>query len=152
MFMARMKIRFPDQSVKDFDGPLTPAKIARSISNSLAGKAMAAVVDNSLVDLSYPISRDSSVRILTFDDPEGREIFWHSSAHIMASAVLELFPETKLAIGPAIPDDFSFRFYYDLDLPHKLTDIDLAAIEQKMQQIIKKTSRSKEARKTGWRR
>lgn len=136
--MARMKIKFPDQTVKDFDGPLTPGLIARSISNSLAGKAVAAAVDSSLVDLSYPISRDSSVRILTFDDPEGREIFWHSAAHVMASAVLELFPETKLAIGPAIPDDFSYRFYYDLDLPRKLTDDDLVAIERKMQQIVKK--------------
>ncbi len=136
--MAKMKIKFPDQSVKNFDSPLTPAEIAKSISNSLARKAVVAVVDGRVVDLSYPISRDSSVRILTFDDPEGKEAFWHSSAHLMASAVLELFPETKLAIGPAIPDDFSFRFYYDLDLPHKLTDNDLIAIEKKMQQIVKK--------------
>jgi threonyl-tRNA synthetase len=138
LFMAKMKIKFPDQSVKNFDSPLTPAEIAESISNSLARNALAAVVDGKIVDLSYPISRDSSVRILTFDDPEGKEAFWHSSAHLMASAVLELFPETKLAIGPAIPDDFSFRFYYDLDLPHKLTDTDLAAIENKMRQIAKK--------------
>ena len=136
--MAKMKIKFPDQSVKDFDGPLTPAEIAKSISNSLARRALVAVVDGRVVDLSYPISRDSSVRILTFDDPEGREIFWHSSAHLMASAVLELFPGAKLAIGPAIPDDFSSRFYYDLDLQHKLTDKDLIAVEKKMQQIVKK--------------
>ncbi len=137
MFMVRMKIKFPDQSVKDFDGPLTAVEIAKSISNSLARKALAAIVDGRVVDLSYPISGDSSVRILTFDDAEGREVFWHSSAHLMASAVLGLFPETKLAIGPAIPDDFSFRFYYDLDLQHKLTDNHLVAIEQKMRQIVK---------------
>ena len=138
MFMSKLKIKFPDQTEKAYDGPRTPAEIAGSISNSLARKALAAIVDGKVVDLSYPIDRDSSLRILTFDDPEGREVFWHSSAHLMASAVLELHPEAKLAIGPAIPDDFSFRFYYDIDLPEKLSDDDLRAIEEKMKEIVKK--------------
>jgi threonyl-tRNA synthetase len=133
--MANIKIKFPDNSVRDFEIPLTPAKIAESISRSLAQKALAAVVDGKVVDLSYPIFSDSEVRILTFDDPQGKEVFWHSSAHLMASAIMQLFPETKLAIGPAIPDDFSARFYYDLDIAHKLTDTDLAMIEQKMAEI-----------------
>ncbi len=136
--MANVRIKFPDNSVKDFEAPLTPAKIAASISRSLAQKALAAIVDGRIVDLSYPISKDSEVRILTFDDPQGREVFWHSSAHLMASAVMELFPETKLAIGPAIPDDFSARFYYDLDIPQKLTDADLEKIEKKMAEIVAK--------------
>lgn len=136
--MSRLKIKFPDQTEKAYDGPRTPAEIARSISNSLARRALAAVVDGKVVDLSYPINRDISLRILTFDDPEGREVFWHSSAHLMASAVLELYPDAKLAIGPAIPDDFSFRFYYDFDLPEKLTDEDLRAIENKMMEIVKR--------------
>jgi threonyl-tRNA synthetase len=136
--MATVKIKLPDNSVKDFESPLTPAKIAVSISRSLAQKALAAIVDGRVVDLSYPISKDSEVRILTFDDPQGREVFWHSSAHLMASAVVELFPETRLAIGPAIPDDFSARFYYDLDIPYKLTDADLEKIEKRMAEIAGK--------------
>lgn len=133
--MSKLKIKFPDGSFREFDSPITPGKIADSISRKLGKAAMAAFVDDQLVDLSFSISDDSSVRILTYDDPEGREVFWHSSSHLMASAVMELFPETKLAIGPAIPDDFSSRFYYDLDLPQKLTDTDLEAIESKMREI-----------------
>ncbi|HBZ02112.1 MAG TPA: threonine--tRNA ligase [candidate division Zixibacteria bacterium] len=133
--MANIKIKFPDGSTRDFESPITPGKIAESISRSLAQKALAAEIDGKVVDLAYPISHDSEVRILTFDDPHGREVFWHSSAHLMASAIMELFPETKLAIGPAIPDDFSARFYYDLDLPHKLTEVDLEKIEKKMAEI-----------------
>ncbi|UCE67826.1 MAG: threonine--tRNA ligase [Candidatus Zixiibacteriota bacterium] len=130
-----IKVKFPDGSRKEFKEDVTPAEIARSISNSLVKKALGAVVNGSIVDLSHPISADCSLRILTFDDPEGREIFWHSSAHLMASAVLKLFPDTKLAIGPAVPDDFSSRFYYDLDMNHKLAEEDLDAIEKKMQEL-----------------
>jgi threonyl-tRNA synthetase len=136
--MATLKIKLPDNSTKDFESPLTPAGIAHSISRTLEQKALAAILDGKIVDLSYPITRDGEVRILTFDDPQGREVFWHSSAHLMASAVMELYPDTKLAIGPAIPDDFSARFYYDLDMSHKLTDGDLAAIEKRMQEIAGK--------------
>jgi threonyl-tRNA synthetase len=136
--MGSLKIKFPDDSVRDFELPLTPARIAASISRTLSQKALAAVVDGKVVDLSFPISKDSEVRILTFDDPQGREVFWHSSAHLMASAVMELFPKTKLAIGPAIPNDFSARFYYDLDIPQKLNDADLEMIEKKMAEIAGK--------------
>jgi len=136
--MSVLKIKFPDGSVKDFPKSTTPAEIAASISKKLAKNALAAVVDDRVVDLSTPIRSDSSVRILTFDDPEGREVFWHSSAHLMASAVMELYPGTKLAIGPAIPDDFSARFYYDLDLDTQLTDSDLEAIEKRMLEIAAK--------------
>jgi threonyl-tRNA synthetase len=121
--------------MRDFQAPLTPARIAETISRSLAQKALAAIVDDKVVDMSFPISKDSEVRILTYDDPQGKEVFWHSSAHLMASAVIQLFPDTKLAIGPAIPDDFSARFYYDLDMSHKLTEIDLEKIEHKMAEI-----------------
>jgi len=130
-----IKVKFPDNSQKEFEENTTPADIVKSISNSLARKALGAVVDEAVVDLSFPIKADCSMRILTFDDPQGRDIFWHSSAHLMASAVLKLFPDTKLAIGPAVPDDFSSRFYYDLDMNHKLTDEDLIAIEKKMQKL-----------------
>ncbi len=136
--MATVKIKFPDGSVKDYESPITPAQIAASISRSLAAKALAASVNGKVVDLSFPITNDGEIRILTFDDPEGREVFWHSSAHLMASAIMELIPETRLAIGPSIPDDFSARFYYDLDIPRKLTDADLEKIEKKMLEIAAK--------------
>jgi len=133
--MPKIQIKLPDDSRKEFDAPVTPAQVAQSLSRSLAQKALAAEVDGRVVDLSFPISKDSEVRILTWDDPKGREVFWHSSAHLMASAVLELFPDTKLAIGPAIPDDFSARFYYDLDMTEKLTDTELEKIEKKMAEL-----------------
>jgi threonyl-tRNA synthetase len=136
--MATVKIKFPDGSVKNYESPITPAQIAASISRSLAGKALAASINGKVVDLTFPITNDCEIRILTFDDPEGREVFWHSSAHLMASAIMELIPETRLAIGPSIPDDFSARFYYDLDIPHKLTDADLEKIEKKMLEIAAK--------------
>ena len=136
--MAKVKIKFPDGSIKEFDNPVSPSQIAQSISRSLAQNALAASVNGKVVDLSFPISQDSDVRILTFDDPQGREVFWHSSAHVMASAVMELFPQTRLAIGPSIPDDFSARFYYDLDIPQKLTEDDLSKIEKKMAEIAAK--------------
>jgi threonyl-tRNA synthetase len=136
--MAKLKIKFPDGSVKEFENPITPAGIAQAISRSLAQKALAANVNGKVVDLSFPIDADSDVRILTWDDPEGQDVFWHSSAHLMASAVMDLFPDTKLAIGPAIPDDFSARFYYDLDMTHKLTETDLLNIEKKMAEIVAK--------------
>ena len=136
--MAKLKIKFPDGSVKEFENPITPAEIAQAISRSLAQKALAAEVNGKVLDLSSPINSDSEVRILTWDDPKGQDVFWHSSAHLMASAVMELFPDTKLAIGPAIPDDFSARFYYDLDMSHKLTETDLLNIEKKMAEIVAK--------------
>jgi threonyl-tRNA synthetase len=133
--MSLIKIKLPDNSLKEFDSSVTPLQVAQSISRSLAQKALAALVDGKVVDLERPISKDSEVRILTWDDQQGRDVFWHSSAHLMASAVVELFPDTKLAIGPAIPDDFSARFYYDLDMPRKLTESDLEKIEKKMAEI-----------------
>jgi len=136
--MSKLKIKFPDNSYREFEGPTTPAAIAESISKKLAKNALAAVVDDKVVDMNRSIDSNCSVKILTFDDPEGREVFWHSSAHLMASAVMEMFPDTRLAIGPAVPDDFSSRFYYDLDMSRQLTDADLEAIEKKMRQIVEK--------------
>jgi threonyl-tRNA synthetase len=149
--MAMITVKFPDGSTKKFKANITPGEIAASISNSLAKKALGASVEGKVVDLSFPLSSDCSLKILTFEDPEGQEIFWHSSAHLMASAVMELFPDTKLAIGPPIPDDFSSRFYYDLDMSHKLTDEDLLTIEKRMLKIAAKNlpfRRTEEDRKS----
>ena len=131
-----MKISFPDNSVKEYARGTTPAEIAESISPRLKKEALVAEVDDVLVDLSRPITHDARVRILTYDDEKGKEVFWHSSAHLMASAILRLYPDAKLAIGPASPDDFAAKFYYDIDLPHKLSDEDLAKIEAEMIRII----------------
>lgn len=106
------------------------------IGPGLKKAALAARVNGRLVDLDIPIQSDADIRIITYDDDEGKEIFWHSSAHIMASAILRLFPRAKLAIGPAIPGDFSARFYYDIDLSKPLAEEDLKAIEAEMTKII----------------
>jgi threonyl-tRNA synthetase len=131
-----MKITFPDNSQKEFPRGITPAEVAESISPRLKKEALVAELDGKLVDMSTPIQDDAKLRILTYDDDEGKEVFWHSSAHLMASAILRLYPQAKLAIGPAIPDDFAAKFYYDIDLPHKLTDADLEAIEGEMAKIV----------------
>lgn len=131
-----MKITFPDNSSKEYQPGITAAEIAKSISQGLAKKALAAKLNDNLVDLNRPIHEDANLRIITFDDDEGKLIFWHSSAHLMASAIMRLFPQTKLAIGPAVPDDFAARFYYDLDLDHKLTEKDLETIESEMAKIV----------------
>jgi len=131
-----MILTFPDKTSKEFPDGITAAEVAASIGPGLKKAALAAEVDGQLVDLNYPIKKNSAVRIITYKDDEGKEIFWHSSAHIMASAILRLYPEAKLAIGPAIPDDFQARFYYDIDLDQKLTDKDLEAIEKEMAKIV----------------
>jgi threonyl-tRNA synthetase len=131
-----MKITFPDNSSKEYQPGITAAEIAKGISQGLAKKALAAKLNDVMIDLSRPIEHDASLRVITFDDEEGKHVFWHSSAHLMASAILRLFPNTKLAIGPAVPDDFAARFYYDLDLEHKLTEKDLEAIEAEMAKIV----------------
>ena len=131
-----MKITLPDKTVKEFPDRVTVAEIAAAIGPGLKKAALAGVVNGRLVDLDYRVAGDSTLRVITFADDEGKEIFWHSSAHIFAAALLRLFPDAKLAIGPAVPDDFSAKFYYDIDLSQKLTADDLAAIEREMAKII----------------
>jgi len=93
-----MILTFPDKTSKEFPDGITAAEVAASIGPGLKKAALAAEVDGQLVDLNYPIKKNSAVRIITYKDDEGKEIFWHSSAHIMASAILRLYPEAKLAI------------------------------------------------------
>jgi threonyl-tRNA synthetase len=129
----KVKITFPDGSKKDYAAGITPFEIATDISRGLAKKALAASIDGKIIDLNRPIESDGSIAILTFDDRDGKEVFWHSSAHIMAQAVTDLFPGTTLAIGPPIDEGF----YYDFDSPEPFTDEDLARIEDRMREIIK---------------
>ena len=133
-----MKITFPDGNFREYTDGTTGMDITKSISEGLARVALGIVVNGEHFDLSQPINQDATIKILTFDDPEGKEIFWHSSAHLMAEAIEALYPGTKFGIGPAI----DFGFYYDIDLPdnHKLTLEELPRIEAKMQELVQKSS------------
>ncbi len=129
-----LKITLPDGAIISFDeDEITPLAIAKKISNGLSKKAVAASINGQKSSLSQPIRQDCTVNIYTFDDQEGRDVFRHSSSHILAQAVKRLFPDTKLGIGPAIKDGF----YYDFDSEHKFTPDDLEKIEAEMQKIIK---------------
>jgi threonyl-tRNA synthetase len=110
----------------------TAADVARRIGAGLARAAVAAKVDGVAIDLSAPLTADAALCVLTMRDAEGRDIFLHSASHVLAQAVTELFPEAKLAIGPAIED----RFYYDIDVPEAFTEMDLRAIEVRMLEIV----------------
>ena len=135
-----LKIKLPDGSVREYeDEKLSPQKVAESISRGLAKKALAAKLNGKTVDLNRDIDSDSEISILTFDDPEGKDVFRHSSSHILAQAVQRLYPGTKLGIGPAIKDGF----YYDFDSEHKFTPDDLTKIEAEMEKIIKSDAQFK---------
>ena len=128
-----MIVTYPDKSTKVFDNGATFMDSALAISEGFARKALAARVDSVLYDLSAPLPGDVAVTFLTFDDEEGRKIYWHSTAHVMAAAVKRLFPEAQFTIGPAINDGF----YYDFDVEKPFTDEDIAQIETEMKTIIR---------------
>ena len=127
-------IRLPDGAIKHFDAPVTVAEVAASIGPGLAKAALAGRVDGKLVDTSYRIDRDATLAIVTDKDPDGLEVLRHSTAHLLAYAVKELFPDAQVTIGPVIEDGF----YYDFSYKRPFTPEDLAAIEQKMAELAKK--------------
>lgn len=122
-----------DGSTREYDAAVTPLQVAEDISRRLAKEVIAARVDAQLWDLNREIPDGAVLELLTFEDEEARDIFRHSSAHIMAQAVKELYPEAKLAIGPAIEDGF----YYDFDLKTPLTPADLEKIQKRMNELVK---------------
>ena len=126
--MNQIKVTLPDGRVKEYPKGVSLAEIARD-----AGKpdALVAKVDGELGDLATKLDRDARVEPLTFEQPEGREVYWHSSAHLLAQAVKQLFPEAKLAIGPPIDDGF----YYDIDLGRPFAPEDLEKIEGRMREL-----------------
>lgn len=126
-------ITFPEGNKKEFEKGKTIKEILLSLDKERAKSALAARLSGILVDLSTKVQADSNIKIITFDDEEGREIYRHSTSHILAHAVKGLFPEAKLAIGPAIEDGF----YYDLDYSRPFTPEDLLRIEERMREIIK---------------
>jgi threonyl-tRNA synthetase len=127
-------IRLPDGAVKHFDAPVTVAELARSIGPGLAKAALAGKVDGKLVDTSYRIDRDAAISIVTDKDPEGLAVLRHSTAHLLAYAVKELFPDAQVTIGPVIEDGF----YYDFSYKRPFTPEDLHAIEQKMAELAQR--------------
>ena len=127
-------IRLPDGSQKAFPGPVTVAETAQSIGPGLARAALAGRVDGRLVDTSYRIDRDADVAIVTGKDKDGLEILRHSTAHLLAYAVKELFPDAQVTIGPVIDNGF----YYDFAYKRPFTPEDLAAIERKMTDLAKR--------------
>ena len=128
-----LKIKLPDGAVKDFPGPVTVAEVAQSIGAGLAKAALAGKVNGDLVDTSYRIESDAEVSIVTGKSPEGLDILRHSTSHLMAQAVQELFPGAQVTIGPVIENGF----YYDFSYKRPFTPEDLAAIEKKMAEIVK---------------
>lgn len=131
--MSQLQITFPDGSKREFDPGSTGFDIARSIAPGLAKAAIAVKVDGVVRGVNEVIAADSSLEILTFDSKEGRQVFWHSSAHVMAQAVQELFNGVKLAIGPAIEEGW----YYDFEVEKPFSPEDLEKIEKKMAEIVK---------------
>ncbi len=130
--MATINITFPDQSVKQFESGVTPLQIAESLSSQLARDILAATVNDKEWDISRPITEDASIRLFKWDDPEGKHAFWHSSAHLLAEALQELFPGVKFGIGPAIENGF----YYDIDPgENTITSADFPRIEKKMLEL-----------------
>ncbi|MCK6429128.1 MAG: threonine--tRNA ligase [Burkholderiaceae bacterium] len=129
-----ISIRLPDGSSRSFDKPVSVAEVAASIGPGLAKAAIAGKVDGKLVDTSYVIDRDATLAIVTDKDPEGLEVLRHSTAHLLAYAVKELFPDAQVTIGPVIDNGF----YYDFAYKRPFTPEDLAAIEKKMAELAAK--------------
>ncbi len=130
--MSMITVKLKGDS-RQFESGITVADVAKSIGAGLYKAACAGRINGNAVDLRTPLTEDCELEILTFDSPEGKHAYWHTTSHIMAQAVKRLFPEAALAIGPAIDNGF----YYDMDLPRSLTPEDLSKIEAEMKKIIK---------------
>ncbi len=126
-------LTLPDDSTREFPRGTTGLAVATAISRRLADDALAIVVNGTVQDLHAPIVSDARISILTFDSPEGREVYWHSTSHLMAHAVQDIFPEAKFGVGPAI----EAGFYYDIDIHRVLTPDDLVTIEARMMELVK---------------
>jgi threonyl-tRNA synthetase len=131
--MSDIQLRLPDGRDKSVPTGITGQEVAEKIGSRLAKDALAIKLDGNLQDLNVPVDHDAAIEIVTFDAPEGREVYWHSTSHLMAQAVKQLFPKAKLAIGPAIEEGF----YYDFDIERPFTPDDLIKIEKKMTELAR---------------
>jgi len=129
----KIKITLPDGSIRQYDKGTTAGEIASDIGRKLGEDALIAKINGRLRDLFIPIDEDSTLQIITFKDKEGLEVFRHSTSHLLAHAVVELFPDAKPTIGPAVEEGF----YYDFDINHHFAPEDLIKIEQRMHEIVK---------------
>ncbi len=140
--MNMIDIKFPDGTVKQFESGVTPFQIAESISPRFAADVLAAKVNGEEWDISRPVDQNATIELFKWDDPEGKHAFWHSSAHLLAEALQELYPGVKFGIGPAIENGF----YYDIDPgEHKLTAEDFPRIEKKMLELAQRKEEIKRA-------
>ena len=130
--MKKITLTFPDQSNAEYDSGVTPLEIAAGISNSLRKKAIAASFNDKTISLNTPLQENGNLQIFTFKEAGGKEVFWHSSSHLMAQAIKRLYPKAQLGIGPPIADGF----YYDIDFEEKLTPDDFEKIESEMAKIV----------------
>lgn len=131
--MSKIKITFPDNSTREFEGGISAIEIAKSISPRLADDALAVKINGEVKEVYSIINSDAAVSFLTFNDEDGQEVYWHSTSHLMAHAIQNLHPEAKFGVGPAIENGF----YYDFDIEKKLNEEDLLLIENEMQKISK---------------
>jgi threonyl-tRNA synthetase len=132
-----INIQFPDGAVRQYEAGISPMAIARSISEGLARKVIAASINGVVSDASTPLQSDASLKLLTWDDSDGKSTFWHSSAHLLAEAVEASFPGVKFWVGPAVDRGF----YYDMDLGDRsLSEEELISLEKKMGELSKKNS------------
>jgi threonyl-tRNA synthetase len=132
-----IKITFPDGASRQYEPGVSALDVAKSISEGLARKVLAASINDSVIDATRPITQDATLKLLTWNDADGKNTFWHSSAHLMAEAVESTFPGVKFWVGPPVDNGF----YYDMDLgDRKITEEDLLALEKKMNELAKKNS------------
>ncbi len=131
--MSKIKLTLPDGSIKEHDKGITVYEATADISKGLAREAMGAVVNGETMGMAETIEEDSNFNVVKFEDKEGKEIFWHTSSHLLALAVKRLFPDVKFGIGPAIDNGF----YYDFDTDHTFVPEDLEKIEAEMKKIVK---------------
>ena len=129
-----IKITFPDGSVREYESGVTGLQIAESISQRLAQDVLACGVNGETQELNRPINEDASIQLYKWDDAEGKHAFWHTSAHLMAEAMQELWPGTQFGIGPAIENGF----YYDVMPPQgiSISESDFPKLEKKMQELV----------------
>ena len=120
--MSKIKITFPDGNIKEFDKGVTGYEIAEGISQGLARETLAVKVNGSVIDLKKPITDDAEIKFLTFKDKDGKEVYWHSTSHLMAHAVQEIYPEAKFGVGPAIDAGFYYANNFDYSVPSLFWD------------------------------
>ena len=128
-----LKLTLKDGSIREVEAPVSAAEVVKGIGMGLYKSACCVKINGEVCDLRTVLTEDCTFEVLTFDDAEGKKTFWHTASHILAQAVKRLYPETKLAIGPAIDNGF----YYDFDAPHPFSPEELLKIEAEMKKIVK---------------